>query len=114
MDILFDQYIKFKATSDHVISIAVSTCLERFKEENVDDAEDSKKKKIVREIVFIYNNTQVPSVSDTEYLISELLECDICKCKNLVTVRPNSKGRTAVLYSQNGGRAAIVFNKHCP
>ena len=51
LDILFDQYIKFKATSDHVISIAVSTSLERFKEENVDDAEDSKKKKIVREII---------------------------------------------------------------
>ena len=65
MDILFEQYMKFKSTSDHMISIPVRPSLQTFKEVIVDNVEHSEKKKIIEEIISIYNNAQVPSVSVT-------------------------------------------------
>ena len=65
MDILFEQYMKFESNSDHMISIPVRSSLETYKEVIVDNVEHSEKKKIIEEIISIYNNAQVPSVSVT-------------------------------------------------
>ena len=65
MDILFEQYMKFKSTSDYMISIPVRPSLQTFKEVIVDNVELSEKKKIIEEIILIYNNAEVPSVSVT-------------------------------------------------
>ena len=65
MDILFEQYMKFKSTSDYMISIPVRPSLQTFKKVIVDNVELSEKKKIIEEIISIYNNAQVPSVSVT-------------------------------------------------
>ena len=65
MDILFEQYMKFKSTSDYMISIPVRPNLQTYKEVIVDNVEHSEKKKIIEEIISIYDNAQVPSVSVT-------------------------------------------------
>ena len=46
-------------------------------------------------------------------MISDLTQCDICNCKDLVILKHNGKGKTVVLYSEKGGHPAIVYNKHC-
>ena len=55
----------------------------------MDNVERSQKKKIIDGIISIYNNAEVPSVSVTEYLISDLTECDICHCKDLEILKHN-------------------------
>ena len=51
--------MKFKSTSDYMISIPVRPSLQTFKEVIVDNVELSEKKKIIEEIILIYNNAEV-------------------------------------------------------
>ena len=46
-------------------------------------------------------------------MISDLTQCDIRNCKDLVILKHNGKGKTVVLYSEKGGHPAMVYNKHC-
>ena len=115
VDKLFDSYFSFKPTSDDLVSIHIPVELERLKERNVDDEEETKKKKIITEIIHIYSKSPIefPSLSSTTiYLIPPISKC--LKCSGaLITVRPHRKGRGAVVYTVQGPTFAEVYHKYC-
>ena len=112
---LFEAYSLFEALSEDVISVSVSTSLERLKEINLDEEDPKQRKAIVFEIVNQYSTSsfKFPSDSSKIYLISPLDVCDICKKGKLVVVKPKRLGRNANVYTRDGGRTGNVYHKQC-
>lgn len=111
---LFDAYYLFKATSDDLVSVEVNAELESPKERKLDDEDDQRRKKILENIIKIYteSNFEFPPNSNTIYLIPPINSCINCHC-NLVTVRPDRRGRGILIYTKEGPRMAQVFHKYC-
>ena len=111
---LFDAYCLFKQTSNSVVSIEVSSELERAFEANLDDEDVPKRRKIINELIKIYTNNRltVPQPMDTVYLVPQMDSCPKCQEK-LVTLTPH-RGRTGVLiFTKGGPRTAETWNKQC-
>lgn len=115
-ELMFEAYNSFTPSSDHIISVSVSTNLERRVEENVDNETEERKKQIIEAIVGMYtkNKFQAQLSGKKSYLMSEKEVCEECENSSLVPVKPRSGGRISVLYSLSGESEAEVFNKHCP
>ena len=115
IDKLYQDYNSFNSTSDHIVSIHVSMALERLVETHLDKEDKTRQKKMISDIIETYTKHcfRFPLNQAMIHLISPLLTCDICGVGSLVVVKPSRKGRTAVVYTLNGGQECELYHKHC-
>ena len=112
-DKLFDAYIEFQASSENVISVAVSSSLERMHEKLLDDEDVVTQKKILIEFDRLYSGKKFNFSEDSTHihLITNLDSCNVCGGELIIT-RPNQR-RGVNLYTVNGGVKAEIYVKHC-
>ena len=112
-NLLFEQYCKFKQTSDQNVSVEVPVQLDRMKEYDVDKEDVDRQKKIISYVSNDYTPFVLPTPSNVIFIASPLSKCDICRSGRLIYTRAHRGARNVVVYTQNGPKCAIVYIKHC-